>query len=87
MVNLAFRWAIETDLPAIIALLADDFLGVSREETGDNHRQYIDAFHAVEKDPNQFLAVAVLDGSLVGALQLSFIPGLSRSGIGYKLKL
>lgn len=81
MVNLAFRRAIETDLPTIIALLADDILGASREETGDNLRQYIDAFRAIEKDPNQFLAVAVLDGSLVGTLQLSFIPGLSRSGM------
>ena len=81
MVNLAFRRAIETDLPTIIALLADDILGASREETGDNLRQYIDAFRAIEKDPNQFLAVAVLDGSLVGTLQLSFIPGLSRNAM------
>ena len=42
MVNLAFRRAIETDLPTIIALLADDILGATREEKGDNHRQYID---------------------------------------------
>ena len=38
------------------------------------------AFHAIEKDSNQLLAVADRNGEVVGCLQLTFIPGLSRVG-------
>jgi GNAT superfamily N-acetyltransferase len=41
---------------------------------------YRAAFAAIESDPNQFLAVAVQDARVVGTLQLTFIPGLSRHG-------
>ena len=44
-------------------------------------RRYAEAFAAIEQDPNQLLAVAERDGQIVGILQLSFIPGLTRSGM------
>ncbi|WP_198369063.1 GNAT family N-acetyltransferase [Roseomonas rosulenta] len=72
------RRATAADLPAIVALLADDMLGTAREAPGDP--AYVAAFAAIEADPNQFLAVAEQDGRVVGCLQLSFIPGLSHRG-------
>ena len=42
---------------------------------------YTDAFSAIAKDPNQYLAVVEIDGVLAGCLQLTFIPGLSRLGM------
>lgn len=73
------RRATTADLEAIIALLADDMLGAARERPGDP--AYAAAFAAIEADPNQFLAVVEEAGRVVGCLQLSFIPGLSRLGM------
>lgn len=82
-----FRKAQIADLPAIIHLLADDALGQSREIVSDPvDLRYVEAFAAIEADANQLLAVAVVDrgedaGEVAGCLQLSFIPGLSRTGM------
>lgn len=65
------------DVPAIVALLADDELGAQRE-TPDDLAPYQDAFKVVDADPNQHLVVAEQDGRVVGTLQLTVIPGLSR---------
>lgn len=72
--------AIESDVPAIVAMLADDELARDRE-IGASDTGYRKAFAAIDADPGQLLVV-VLDqaGDTVGTLQLSFIPGLSRSG-------
>ncbi|MBR0653098.1 GNAT family N-acetyltransferase [Roseomonas terrae] len=79
MTGPAFRRATSADLPAIVALLADDVLGAARERPGDP--AYDDAFAAIDADPNQFLAVVEDGGRMIGCLQLSFIPGLSRMGL------
>lgn len=78
-----FRKASSADLPAIIALLADDPLGATREVSSEATDQaYLEAFAAIEADPNQLLAVMIDDnGKVIGCLQLSFIPGLSRKGM------
>lgn len=77
-----FRRAREADLPAIVALLADDELGRTREDaTMPPNAKYRAAFAAIDRDPNQYLAVAERDGAVIGCLQLSFIPGLSRLGL------
>ena len=75
-----FRRAIEADLSAIVALLADDPLGRAREAPASDGL-YRDAFAAIERDPHQLLAVAERDGAVIGVLQLSFIPGLTRQGM------
>jgi GNAT superfamily N-acetyltransferase len=76
-----FRAAMAADLPAIIALLADDELGQSREKAGEPlDQRYREAFRAIEADANQFLAVAVLGDTVIGTLQISFVPGLARLG-------
>lgn len=79
----SFRKASRSDLPAIIDLLADDILGQSREAVSDPvDPRYEQAFAAIEADGNQLLAVAVTpEDKVVGCLQLSFIPGLSRTGM------
>jgi ribosomal protein S18 acetylase RimI-like enzyme len=77
-----FRRATAEDLPAIVALLADDALGSGREDPGPPlNPAYAEAFAAIDRDPNQLLAVTVEDGAVTGCLQLSFIPGLSRLGL------
>ncbi|ANL70207.1 GCN5-related N-acetyltransferase protein [Rhizobium phaseoli] len=79
----SFRLARQADLAAIIRLLADDDLGSAREIVADPiDPRYLSAFAAIEADANQMLAVAS-DASdrIAGCLQLSFIPGLSRTGM------
>jgi GNAT superfamily N-acetyltransferase len=73
------RAAVAGDLPAIVAMLADDALGAARESPGDP-APYESAFRRLAGDPNQLLAVAVRDGAVTGTLQLTIIPGLSRRG-------
>jgi GNAT superfamily N-acetyltransferase len=78
----AFRRAVPDDLAAIVALLADDPIGRDRESPGPQlDTRYRDAFAAIERDPNQLLAVAERDGRMIGVLQISFIPGLTRRGM------
>jgi GNAT superfamily N-acetyltransferase len=75
------RRAGEGDLKAIIDLLADDELGAQRERLSDGiATEYLAAFDAIEADPNQLLAVMVDGDAVIGTLQLTYIPGLSRGG-------
>jgi ribosomal protein S18 acetylase RimI-like enzyme len=78
-----FRSARQSDLADIIRLLADDDLGSTREVVSDpTDARYLAAFAAIDADPNQLLAVASDQaGRVIGCLQLSFLPGLSRAGM------
>jgi ribosomal protein S18 acetylase RimI-like enzyme len=79
---LTFRRARSDDLGAIVRLLADDPIGRMREDSAAELDEcYAEAYAAIEQDPNQLLAVAERGGQVVGALQLSFIPGLTRRGM------
>ena len=79
---LTFRRATADDVPAIIGLLADDELGRQREDPSlPLDVRYTDAFAAIDRDPNQLLAVVERSGAVIGCLQLTFIPGLSRRGM------
>lgn len=81
MRSLAIRRARAADLPAIIALLADDALGQHREDSSSPpNPRYVAAFEAIEADPNQLLAVATSADEVIGTLQITFIPGLARTG-------
>ncbi|MBX5224323.1 MULTISPECIES: GNAT family N-acetyltransferase [unclassified Rhizobium] len=79
----SFRLAHRSDLAAIVRLLADDDLGAAREIVSDPvDARYLSAFAAIEADANQLLAVATdASDQVVGCLQLSFLPGLSRTGM------
>jgi len=79
--NVMIRRARPEDLMPIIALLADDPLGQAREVVSNPpHPQYLAAMAAIEADPNQYLGVLEENHEIIGCLQLTFIPGLSRLG-------
>lgn len=75
------REAVREDLPAIVALLADDPLGEQREVAADPLPPgYHQAFEEIEADPRQSLLVAEMGGRIVGTLQLSILPNLTYGG-------
>lgn len=78
---IGIRPARREDVPAIIAMLADDHLGRARERVEDPLPQvYYDAFEKIAADPNLTLVVAEDGGRVVGCLQLCMLPGLSSLG-------
>ncbi|MEU6193920.1 GNAT family N-acetyltransferase [Streptomyces sp. NPDC047061] len=79
MGDLDIRTAVADDIPAIVGMLADDPLGAQRESP-DDLAPYLSALERLSADPNQQLVVAVREGRIVGTLQLTVIPGLSRRG-------
>lgn len=80
--NLTFRQAVEEDLPAIVALLADDEMGQQREDPGlPLAAPYLKVFETIKSDPNQNLIVATNEeGAVIGTLQLFFLAGFARLG-------
>jgi GNAT superfamily N-acetyltransferase len=79
--RVGLRPAAEADLPALVALLADDALGSAREaRAGEDLAPYRRAFDLIVGDPAHALVVAVDGAEIVGTLQLSVLPGLSRRG-------
>ena len=68
------------DLPALVAMLADDPLGAGREAHDGDLTPYRRAFDLVDADPAHVLLVAVDGDDVVGTLQLSVLPGLARRG-------
>jgi GNAT superfamily N-acetyltransferase len=73
------RQARREDVPEIVTLLADDVLGAGREGAADD--AYFAAFDQIEADPRRRLLIAEADGRVVGTLQLTTLPGLSRRGM------
>jgi GNAT superfamily N-acetyltransferase len=78
--TLEIRRARRDDVPAILALLADDAIAATRGVTAEVSDEQFTAFAAIDSDPHQLLWVAQDGDELVGTLQLTFIPGLSRNG-------
>ena len=65
----------------LVQLFADDPLGAEREDASEPlNPAYISAFEAISSDPNNELVVIESDGRLVGTLQLTFLPNLTRLG-------
>ena len=76
-----FRHAISQDLPQLVAMLADDDLGAQREDSSQPlNSNYRTAFDAIDRDPNNILVVAEVGQSIIGMLQLTFIPYLTHIG-------
>ena len=75
------RPATEADLPELVAMLIDDELGSTREDLSTPlNPRYLEAFNAIDADPNQMVLIAERDGQIAGTFQLSFLPGLSHKG-------
>lgn len=71
--------ATRDDVPDLVALLADDEIGRTRES--DDLARYEAAYDAISRNPSHYLAaVRDEDDRLVGTMQLTVLPGLSRSG-------
>ena len=78
----AVRRATRDDLPCIVAMLHDDGLGKHREDPSlPLDERYSAAFERLDGDDDHLMLVLQQDGAIVGYLQLSFIPGLSRRGM------
>lgn len=80
MNHLTFRAATESDLPAIVAMLADDHLGAQRESPNDL-APYQVALAEISADPRLMQVMCERDGEIVGTMQVSITPGLSRKGM------
>lgn len=80
--TLIFRKATAADLPALVALLADDPLGATREAAGGQVAPaYRAAFDAIDANPDDFLLVVAEGSRILGLLQLTFLHGLARGGM------
>ncbi|MCU7824011.1 GNAT family N-acetyltransferase [Kitasatospora sp. DSM 101779] len=74
------RTAARGDLPAVLALLADES-AVTDPASVQVGAAYETAFAAIEADPrNELLVLDEGDGTVLGCLQLTRIPGLGRGG-------
>lgn len=79
--ELLFRRATRADVPAIVALLANDLLGSQREQASDPlPDSYFVAFAEIERDPNQVLTVVEAAGEVIGTLHLTYLPSLTYRG-------
>jgi GNAT superfamily N-acetyltransferase len=76
--ELIFREAKRDDLERIVELIADD--AVAARRTGSYGEPHIRAFEAIAASPDNELVVAESDGEVIGVMQLTFIPGISRNG-------
>lgn len=70
-----WREATRVDVPAVVALLADDVLGHGRESA--DLAPYLAAFDAMQDEGGNRLIVAEQDGRVVACYQLTLISGLS----------
>lgn len=76
--DLFFREATRDDLERVVELIADD--AVAARRTGTYGEPHVRAFEAIAASPDNELVVAESDGEVVGVMQLTFIPGISRNG-------
>lgn len=80
-VDVAFRQATIENLPALIALFADDAIGGHGDTTDSSALPlYESAFAAIEASPNDLLFVGVLKGEVVATAQVTFITSLTGRG-------
>ncbi|RYV00953.1 GNAT family N-acetyltransferase [Shewanella sp. OPT22] len=79
--DLNFRQAQHKDIETLISMLADDELGRQREDLSTPlNQKYLDVFAAIDADPNNELLVVEQNETLMGMLQLTFIPYLTHIG-------
>ncbi len=81
MADPVIRRAREADLPALIALFAEDGIG-GHGDTNDPAAfdDYLRAFHVIDASSNEQLFVAELEGVVVGTFQILFNRTLTGRG-------
>ena len=76
-----FDDAMIEDIPEIVALLADDQLGSTRELVTEGlDPEYLNAFNEISADPNNELIVGKVGEEIVAVLQITYIPNLTLLG-------
>ncbi|MET9346512.1 GNAT family N-acetyltransferase [Streptomyces termitum] len=80
MSALLLRPARRAELPAVLALLADEDRVVDPASVRVTEA-YERAFAAIEADPrNEMLVLVDTDGLVLGCLQATYVPGLGKGG-------
>ena len=75
------RPATEEDLPALVAMLADDALGKTREDASlPLNKAYTEAFSAIQDDPYNDIIVGEIAGTVMAMMQFTVIPSISFMG-------
>lgn len=79
--KLLIRVAVEADIPALVALFADDAVGGHGDTTHpDALPDYERAFRRIAASPNDTLYVAELAGEVVGTFQTTLITSMTGRG-------
>jgi GNAT superfamily N-acetyltransferase len=79
--NLTYRKATIDDLEAIVNLLLEDELGQTREsKSAELNQNYIEAFHKINADPNQYLMVVESSNEIIATCHLTIMPSLTFTG-------
>lgn len=73
--SVIWRAARRDDVPAVVALLADDGLGQGRD--GDDLSGYLAAFERMQAEGGNLLIVGEAQGRVVACYQITMISGLS----------
>ena len=82
----SFRTATAADLPRVLALIADGAIAAPGPPAPDApatlppEARHEAALAAIESDANHVPLLLEVDGLVVGYVQVSFLPGLSRGG-------
>lgn len=76
--DLIFRDAVRADLQRVVELIADD--AVAARRTGTYGEPHVRGFEAIVASPDNELVVAESEGAVIGVMQLTYIPGISRNG-------
>lgn len=74
--DLRSRTARREDVPVVVSLIDGDPITAARPSSREP--DYYAAFEAVDTDPRNELIVVESGGEIVGTMQLTYIPGLSR---------
>jgi ribosomal protein S18 acetylase RimI-like enzyme len=78
---ITFRRARKQDVDAIVKMLADDVLGKERERyLNPLPESYLQAFQAIDADPNNELVLACRESEVIGVMQITFTPYLTHQG-------
>ncbi len=79
--DVLIRQALESDLPALIAIFASDAVGGHGDTTdAEAYEDYLKAFTAIDLSPNERLFVAERGGEIVGTFQIMFNRTLTGRG-------
>lgn len=79
--KLIYRKATEADLKCIVQLLQKDDLGTTREQLTETlNPHYVEAFHLIDQDPQQYLMVVEQAKEIIATCHLTIMPSLTFTG-------